>query len=126
MLPPISTTGLTPADVAELAERTRETMLAALKEISVPVDARESTPKPEPAPVPSPTLAPAPAPEPAAVPPSESSSSAPESESIVDVREILPEGKSTRREDVPAAMQRSITGSESEATDEDMVVVDRP
>lgn len=119
VLPPISTTGLTPADVTELAERTRETMLATLKEISVPVTARESTPKPGPAPPAAPAPAPAPAPEP-------EPSLAPESDSIVDVREILPKGRSTQREEIPAALQRSVTGSESEATDEDLVVVDRP
>lgn len=90
-------------------------MLATLREISVPVAARESTPKPSPAPPVVPP--PAPAPEP---------SFAPESDSIVDVREMLPEGKSTRREEIPAALQRSVTSSESEATDEDLVVVDRP
>ena len=106
VLPPISTEGLTAADVAELAERTRETMLATLKEISVsaPSDARESTPKPSPVPTP-----------PAAL----------ESESIVDVREMLPRGKSIQ-EEAPAALHQSATGSESEATDEDLVVVDRP
>jgi len=113
VLPPISTTGLTPADVTELAERTRETMLDTLREISVPVDrrARESTPKPTtPAPVATPPLAPA-----------------PESESIVDVREMLPQGMATGyRDDAPTTLHRSVAGSESEATDEDMVVVDRP
>jgi len=77
-------------------------MLAALREISVPVDTRESTPKPAPA------LSPAPV---------SVAEHAPESDSIVDVREMA--GK----EDAPAALQ---PGSESEATDEDMVVVDRP
>lgn len=108
VLPPIPTQGLTAADVTELAERTRETMLATLREISVPVlsDARESTPKPSTAPTPSPV---------------------PESESIVDVRELLPEGRSTQREETPSALHRSVAGSESEATtDEDLVVVDRP
>ncbi|EUC56184.1 1-acylglycerol-3-phosphate acyltransferase, putative [Rhizoctonia solani AG-3 Rhs1AP] len=107
VLPPISTAGLTAADVTELAERTRETMLATLRDISVsaPSDARESTPKPSPVPTPS---------------------SIPESESIVDVREMLPEGRSTQREEEPLALHRSVTGSESEATDEDLVVVDRP
>ncbi|CAE7225415.1 unnamed protein product [Rhizoctonia solani] len=107
VLPPISTAGLTAADVTELAERTRETMLATLRDISasVPSDARESTPTPLTAPTPAP---------------------APESESIVDVREILPEGKA-QTEEAPAALSRSVTGSESEATtDEDLVVVDHP
>ncbi|CAE6477206.1 unnamed protein product [Rhizoctonia solani] len=107
VLPPISTQGLTAADVTELADRTRETMLATLRDISVsiPSDARESTPTPPTVPTPA---------------------SAPESESIVDVRELLPEGKSTQREEAPVALHRSVAGSESEATDEDMVVVDRP
>ncbi|KAJ1308365.1 hypothetical protein OPQ81_004074 [Rhizoctonia solani] len=108
VLPPISTKGLTAADVTELAERTRETMLATLRDISVsiPADARESTPKPSPVPTPA---------------------SAPESESIVDVRELLPEGKSAEKEEAPIALHRSVAGSESEATtDEDLVVVDRP
>ncbi|CEL59275.1 lysophosphatidate acyltransferase [Rhizoctonia solani AG-1 IB] len=107
VLPPIPTKDLTAADVTELAERTRESMLQTLKDISVrvPSDARESTPKPSTVPTPAPV---------------------PESESIVDVRELLPEGKSTSREEAPTASQRSVAGSESEATDEDMVVVDRP
>jgi lysophosphatidate acyltransferase len=107
VLPPIPTKDLTAADVTELAERTRESMLQTLKDISVrvPSDARESTPKPSTVPTPA---------------------SVPESESIVDVRELLPEGKSTSREEAPTASQRSVAGSESEATDEDMVVVDRP
>lgn len=108
VLPPIPTTGLTAADVTELAERTRETMLATLREISVsvPSDARESTPKPSTAPTPA---------------------SAPESESIVDVRELLPEGKSSQKEEAPSPLHRSVAGSESGATtDEDLVVVDRP
>lgn len=109
VLPPIPTNGLTAADVTELAERTRETMLATLQDISTPLrsDVRESTPKPSTVSI-TPPL------------------SAPESESTVDVRDILPEGRSTQREEVPAAMYRSVAGSESEATDEDMVVVDRP
>ncbi|KAG8747081.1 1-acylglycerol-3-phosphate O-acyltransferase [Ceratobasidium sp. 414] len=104
VLPPIPTHDLTPADVAQLAERTREQMLEVLREISVPVSgatARESTPKPStPAPPVAPTL---------------------ESESVVDVRDILPRGQP-----VGTTLHRSVTGSESEATDEDMVVVDRP
>ncbi|KAG8720453.1 1-acylglycerol-3-phosphate O-acyltransferase [Ceratobasidium sp. 395] len=107
VLPPISTAGLTPADVTELAERTREQMLDVLREISVPVSGergrRESTPKPS-------------TPLPAVLPPMES-------ESVVDVREMLPEGKPM---DASTTLYRSVTGSESEATDEDMVVVDRP
>ena len=106
VLPPIPTEGLTSTDVTELAERTRETMLAALREISVsaPSDVRESTPKPSTVPTPA---------------------SVPESESIVDVREMLPQG--VQNEESPAALHRSVTGSESEATtDEDLVVVDRP
>jgi lysophosphatidate acyltransferase len=109
VLPPIHTTGLTAEDVAQLAERTRESMLATLRDISVivPSDVRESTPQPS-------TVSRTPPPP------------APESDSIVDVREILPEGKSMQPEEIPAAMHRSVTGSESEATDEDLVVVDRP
>ncbi|KAG9120601.1 1-acylglycerol-3-phosphate O-acyltransferase [Ceratobasidium sp. 392] len=104
VLPPISTRGLSPADVTQLAERTREQMLDVLREISVAVPSeRESTPKPStPLPAVVPTL---------------------ESESVVDVREILPEGKPM---DASTTLHRSVTGSESEATDEDMVVVDRP
>lgn len=85
-------------------------MLATLREISVPYpsDVRESTPKPS-APVTPPVQAPV-----------------LESDSIVDIRDILPEGKSTQREDPSVALHRSVTGSESEATDEDLVVVDRP
>ncbi|KAF8709043.1 1-acylglycerol-3-phosphate O, partial [Rhizoctonia solani] len=107
VLPPIPTKGLTAEDVTELAERTRESMLETLREISIPVlsDARESTPKPSTVPTPA---------------------SVPESESIVDVRELLPQGKNTSREEVPTVSQRSVAGSESEATDEDMVVVDHP
>ncbi|KAG8693619.1 1-acylglycerol-3-phosphate O-acyltransferase [Ceratobasidium sp. 394] len=104
VLPPIPTQGLTPADVSQLAERTREQMLEVLREISAPVPgeaARESTPKPStPAPPVAPTL---------------------EAESVVDVRDILPQGQP-----VDTTLHRSVTGSESEATDEDMVVVDRP
>ncbi|CAE6502047.1 unnamed protein product [Rhizoctonia solani] len=106
VLPPIPTEGLTSTDVTELAERTRETMLATLRQISVsvPSDVRESTPKPSTVPTPA---------------------SVPESESIVDVREMLPQG--IQKEESPAALHRSVTGSESEATtDEDLVVVDRP
>lgn len=109
VLPPIPTKGLTAADVTQLAERTRESMLATLRDISAPYpsDARESTPKPSPAPVTPPVPV-------------------PESDSIVDIRDILPEGKSTQRAEPPEAMHRSVPGSESEATDEDLVVVDRP
>ncbi|QRV72360.1 acyltransferase [Ceratobasidium sp. AG-Ba] len=106
VLPPISTQGLTPADVTELAERTREQMLDVLREISVTVPAtsetkREATPKP--------AVIPQPVPTPESV-----------SESVVDVREMLPKGKPM--ESSTATLQ----GNESEATDEDMVVVDRP
>ncbi|ELU38375.1 1-acylglycerol-3-phosphate O-acyltransferase [Rhizoctonia solani AG-1 IA] len=95
VLPPIPTKGLTAEDVTELAERTRESMLETLREISIPVlsDARESTPKPSTVPTPA---------------------SVPESESIVDVRELLPQGKNMSREEVPTVSQRSVAGSESE------------
>ena len=55
VLPPIHTAGLTVADVADLATRTREQMLVALRDISVKVereeddkskDLSESTPEP--------------------------------------------------------------------------------
>lgn len=46
VLPPISTTGLTTADVGDLAIRTREQMLEALRDISN--DAIESQPRPPP------------------------------------------------------------------------------
>lgn len=106
VLPPIPTHGLTPADVTQLAERTREQMLEVLREISLPVSdikerVREETPKPSVIPPPVPT------PEPV-------------SESMVDVREILPEGKPME------SSTPTLLGNESEATDEDMVVVDRP
>jgi hypothetical protein len=90
-------------------------MLDTLREISVPVEARESTPKPTTPPVAAPLA-------PVVTPPL-----APESESIVDVREMLPEGKAMgHQEEAPTTPHWSVTGSESEATDEDMVVVDRP
>lgn len=45
VLPPIETTGLTTADVADLAIRTRESMLTTLKEISTPHDATSKGPR---------------------------------------------------------------------------------
>jgi lysophosphatidate acyltransferase len=45
VLPPISTTGLTAADVGDLATRTREQMLQALRDISDPTDSQPLTPQ---------------------------------------------------------------------------------
>ncbi|KAF9644501.1 1-acylglycerol-3-phosphate O [Thelephora ganbajun] len=44
VLPPISTTGLTVADVGDLATRTREQMLEALRDISEPLDSQPQPP----------------------------------------------------------------------------------
>lgn len=53
VLPPISTTGLTTADVGDLAARTREQMVKALRDISERVDSQPRTP-PENEAIPSP------------------------------------------------------------------------
>ena len=45
VLPPTPTTGLTVADVADLATRTREQMLTTLRDISAKVESEEDKPK---------------------------------------------------------------------------------
>ncbi|KAI0346911.1 1-acylglycerol-3-phosphate O [Trametopsis cervina] len=53
VLPPVPTTGLTAADVGDLAVRVREMMVEALREISVPVSSTSESQKAAPGPVPS-------------------------------------------------------------------------
>lgn len=130
VLPPIQTADLTTDDVADLAARVREQMLAALREISTPAPASAPVSTPAPASAPSP---PAPQPEPERAPRPLSPQDAPKT--IVDERvpavPRLTPSRDASRESLASSSasgsrrQESETGAETEE-DEGMVLVGRP
>jgi len=161
VLPPISTIGLTAADVPELVNRTRELMLSALKEISAPSSIADTMAQDPPTPTPPQLSLSEEAimsgvstigqkvelpPVGLTASPSEGPLTPPDVSNApsIDVKEIRPEGKVIEVESEPESTQEekkggeitrndqerefraSETGSESEATDEDMVIVGRP
>lgn len=135
VLPPIPTTGLTAADAPDLAVRTRDAMLVALKEISVPVSGavaaadNASLEKISQAVLPStsaaPSTRPASAPEEKALRSTESDVIGPPTQTT-ERSSVVPLTTERGTGEPVDPRQRKDSSTESSGTDDEMVIVDRP